>query len=135
MPILEDLMGLGMPGEQASVLSANTLSAAPTYAASSALTASGTSITDALTLTSFVNLVGTAALNSGVRLPITCPVGQCVYIANNGANAVRVYAQSSQTINTSIAGATGVSVATTQGVQCIRQSATNWIVLLHTKAT
>lgn len=128
-------MGLGMPGEQASVLSTNTLSAAPTYAASGALTASGTTITDALTLTSFVNLVGTAALNSGVRLPITCPVGQCVYIANNGANAVRVYAQSSQTINTSIAGATGVSVATTQGVQCIRQSATNWIVLLHTKAT
>jgi hypothetical protein len=135
MPILEDLMGLGMPGEHASVLSTNTLSSSPTYAASSALTASGTTITDALTLTSFVNLVGTAAASSGVRLPITCPVGQTVYIANNGANAVRVYAQSSQTINTSIAGTTGVSVATTQAVQCIRQSATNWILLLHTKAT
>ena len=135
MPILEDLIGLGLPPEQASVLSTNTLGAAPTYAASGALTASGTTIADALTLTSFINLVGTAAASSGVRLPITCPIGQVVYIANNGANAVRVYAQSSQTMNTSIAGATGVSVATTQAVQCIRQSATNWVVLLHTKAT
>jgi hypothetical protein len=135
MPIFDDLIGLGMPPEHANVLSVNTLSAAPTYASSSALTASGTTIADALTLTSFVNLVGTAAASSGVRLPITCPVGQAVYIANNGANAVRVYAQSSQTINTSIAGTTGVSVATTQAAQCIRQSATNWIVLLHTKAT
>lgn len=135
MPILEDLIGLGLPPEQASVLSTNTLGASPTYAASGALTATGTTIADALTLTNFINLVGTAAASSGVRLPITCPIGQVVYVSNNGANAVRVYAQSSQTINTTIAGATGVSVATTQAVQCIRQSATNWIVLLHTKAT
>jgi hypothetical protein len=135
MPLLEDLIGLGLPPEQSNVLANETLSSAPAFSSSGALTAAGTTITDALTLTSFVNLVGTAALNTGVRLPIVCPVGQTVYISNNGANAVRVYAQSSQTINTSIAGATGVSVATTQAVQCIRQSATNWIVLLHTKAT
>lgn len=135
MPLLEDLIGLGMPPEQSSALATETLSSAPTFSSSGSLTATGTTIADALTLTTFINLVGTAALNTGVRLPIVCPIGQVVYIANNGANAVRVYAQSSQTMNTSIAGATGVSVATTQGVQCIRQSATNWIVLLHTKAT
>jgi hypothetical protein len=135
MPILEDLIGLGLPPEQASVLSTNSLSASPTYASSGTLTASGSTIADALTLTSFVNLVGTAAASTGVRLPITCPIGQIVYVSNNGANAVRVYAQSSQTLNTSIAGTTGVSVATTQALQCIRQSATNWIALLHTKAT
>lgn len=134
MSQLTDLIGLGMPPEQANVLSFDTLSAAPALSSSGTLTAAGTTITDALALTSFVNLVGTAALNSGVKLPIDCPVGQCVYIANNGANAVRVYAQSSQTINTSIAGATGTSVATTQAVQCVRQSTTNWIVLVHTKA-
>jgi hypothetical protein len=135
MPILNDLIGLGMPPEQANVLSSESLTSAPALTSSGTLTASGTTIADALALSSFINLVGTAALNSGVKLPIDCPIGQCVYVANNGANAVRVYAQSSQTINTSIAGATGVSVATTQAVQCVRQSATNWIVLLHTKAT
>lgn len=135
MSLLTDLMGTGMPGELASVLSTETLSSAPTYSSSGTLTAAGTTVANALVLTSFVNLVGTAALNTGVALPVECPIGQAVYIANNGANALRVYAQSSQTINTSIAGATGVSVATTQAVQCVRQSATNWIVLLHTKAT
>lgn len=134
MSLLTDLMGTGMPGELASVISAETLSSAPSLSSSGTLTASGSTITDALALTSFINLVGTAAASTGVKLPIECPIGQCVCVANNGANAVRVYAQSSQTINTSIAGATGTSVATTQAVQCVRQSATNWIVLVHTKA-
>jgi phosphoribosylcarboxyaminoimidazole (NCAIR) mutase len=135
MSLLTDLMGLGMPGELAGTLSSQTISSATALSSSGTLTASGTTISDALALTSFVNLVGTAALNSGVKLPIDVPIGTCVYIANNGANAVRVYAQSSQTINTSIAGATGTSVATTQAVQCVRQSSTNWIALVHTKAT
>lgn len=135
MPLITDLMGVGMPAELASVLSTETLTSAPTYSSSGSLTAAGTTVANALVLTSFVNLVGTAAASTGVALPVECPIGQTVYIANNGANAVRVYAQSSQTINTTIAGATGVSVATTQAIQCVRQSATNWIALLHTKAT
>ena len=135
MPLVTDLMGLGMPPEQAAVLANETLSSAPALSSSGALTAAGSTIADALALTSFVNLVGTAAASTGVKLPVDCPIGQTVYVSNNGANAVRVYAQSSQTINTSNAGATGVSVATTQALQCVRQSATNWIALLHTKAT
>lgn len=135
MSILTDLIGLGLPPEQANVLSSETLSSAPALSSSGTLTAAGTTITDALTLTSFINLVGTAAASTGVKLPIECPIGQCVYIANNGANSIKVYAQSSQTINTSIAGATGTTVTNLQAVQCVRQSATNWIVLVHTKAT
>jgi hypothetical protein len=135
MPLLQDLMGTGMPGELASVISNETLSSAPTFSSSGSLTAAGTTVADALTLTSFVNLVGTAAASTGVRLPIECPIGQSVYIANNGANSIKVYAQSSQTLNTSIAGATGTTVTNLQALQCVRQSATNWIALLHTKAT
>jgi hypothetical protein len=135
MPLLENLMGTGMPGELASVISTETLSSAPTFSSSGSLTAAGTTVADALALTSFVNLVGTTAASTGVKLPIECPIGQSIYISNNGANGLKVYAQSSQTLNTTIAGATGVSVATTQALQCIRQSATNWIALLHTKAT
>lgn len=134
MPLLQDLMGTGMPGELASVLSTETLSSAQTSSSSGTLTASGSTITDALALTSFINLVGTAAASTGVKLPIECPIGQCVCVANNGANSIKVYAQSSQTINTSIAGATGTTVTNLQAVQCVRQSATNWIVLVHTKA-
>jgi hypothetical protein len=135
MSLLTDLIGLGLPPEQANVLNSGTLSSATAFSSSGSLTAAGSTITDALALTSFINLVGTAAASTGVKLPIDCPVGQCVYIANNGANSIKVYAQSSQTINTSIAGATGTTVTNLQAVQCIRQSATNWIVLLHTKAT
>jgi len=135
MSILTDLIGLGLPPEQANILSSETLSSAPALSSSGSLTASGTTIADALALTSFINLVGTAAASTGVKLPIECPIGQCVYIANNGANSIKVYAQSSQTINTSIAGATGTTVTNLQALQCVRQSATNWIVLVHTKAT
>lgn len=135
MPIITDLIGLGMPAELASVVSTETLSSAPTFSASGTLTASGSTIADALTLTSFVNLVGTVAASTGVRLPIECPIGQAVYISNNGANGLKVYAQSSQTLNTTIAGATGTTVANTEAIQCIRQSATNWIAIRVTKAT
>jgi hypothetical protein len=135
MPLLENLMGIGMPGELAAVVAAETLSSAPTLSSSGSLTAAGTTVTDALALTSLVNLVGTAAASTGVKLPIECPIGQAVYISNNGANGLKVYAQSSQTLNTTIAGATGTTVATTEAIQCIRQSATNWIAIRVTKAS
>jgi hypothetical protein len=135
MPLITELMGVGMPAELASVIATETLTSAPVLSSSGSLTAAGTNLATALVLTSFVNLVGTAAASTGVALPVECPIGQCVYIANNGANSIKVYAQSSQTINTSIAGATGTTVTNLQAVQCIRQSATNWMVLLHTKAT
>ena len=135
MALLNDLMGLGLPAELALVATTETLSSAPTLSSSVALTAAGTTITDALALTSFVNLVGTAAASTGVKLPIECPIGQVVYIANNGANSIKVYAQSSQTLNTTIVGATGTTVTALQALQCIRQSSTNWMALLHTKAT
>ena len=134
MALINDLMGLGLADQLASVVSTATLSSAPTLSSSGSLTAAGTTITDALALTSFVNLVGTAALSTGVKLPVDCPVGQVVYIANNGANSIKVYAQSSQTLNTSIVGATGTTVTALQAIQCIRQSSTNWIALVHTKA-
>jgi hypothetical protein len=135
MSLLTDLIGLGMPPEQANVLNSETLSSAPALSSSGSLTAAGSTITDALALTSFVNLVGTAAASTGVKLPIDCPIGQCVYISNNGANGLKVYAQSSQTLNTTIAGATGTTVAITEAIQCIRQSATNWIAIRVTRAT
>ena len=135
MSLLTDLIGLGLPPEQANVLNSQTLSSATALSSSGSLTAAGSTITDALALTSFVNLVGTAAASTGVKLPIDCPIGQCVYISNNGANGLKVYAQSSQTLNTTIAGATGTTVAITEAIQCIRQSATNWIAIRVTRAT
>lgn len=135
MSLLTDLIGLGLPPEQANVLSSETLSSAPALSSSGSLTASGSTITDALAITSFINLVGTAASGTGVKLPIDCPIGSQIWIANNGANSIKVYAQSSQTINTSIAGATGTTVTNLQAIQCVRQSTTNWLAFIHTKAT
>ena len=135
MSLLTDLIGLGLPPEQANVLNSQTLSSATALSSSGSLTATGSTITDALALTSFVNLVGTTAASTGVKLPIDCPIGQSVYISNNGANGLKVYAQSSQTLNTTIAGATGTTVANTEAIQCIRQSTTNWIAIRVTRAS
>ena len=135
MSLITELMGVGMPAELASVIATETLTSAPTLSSSGSLTAAGTNLATALVLTSFVNLVGTTAASTGVALPIECPIGQSVYISNNGANGLKVYAQSSQTLNTTIAGATGTTVAITEAIQCIRQSATNWIAIRVTRAS
>lgn len=132
MPILTDLIGLGMPPEQANVLSTFTTSSAPSLSSSGTLTATGTTITDALALTSFVNLVGTTAASTGVKLP-DVPVGGIVVVQNNGANALNVFPHSSTgTLNGGSAGA-AVTCAAAAGNICIRRSSTDWLVYVVAK--
>jgi len=54
------------------------------------LTAAGTTQTDALQLDSDINVVGTAAASTGVKLPPMDVADACV-VHNLGANAVLVY--------------------------------------------
>lgn len=134
MPLLSDLIGLGMPPEQANILAFETVSSSPALSSSGAITAAGTTVADATALTNFVNLITTAALNTGVKLP-DVPVGQSVVVFNNGANSLKVYpASATGTINSGTAGA-GVTATTAQGIQAVRQSTTNWVAFVHTKAT
>lgn len=126
MGFLENLMGTGMPGELAGIVSARTVDNSPTRTSSGSLTATGTTIADALALVNLVNLVGTAAAGTGVRLP-DAPIGQLVVVQNNGANALNVFPPSaSGTINGGTAGA-AVTTAAAAGFLGIRRSATDWI--------
>jgi len=79
-----------------------------------ALTAAGTTRTDALVLTKEVNNVTTAASGTGVVLPAGV-AGMKIKIYNNGANLIKVYANGSDTID-GTAGSTGVSL--TNALRC-----------------
>lgn len=90
----------------------------------SSLTAAGTTRATALALTKEVNVVGTAALNSGVVLPSasTVGVGGRVLVFNNGANPIKIYAAGSDTID-GIAGATGVTLTNAKRCEYIVDAA------------
>lgn len=94
--------------------------------ASTALTAAGTTISDALALTATFNHITTAAASTGVKL-WDSPLSAQLVIVNSGANAIVVYPHSgSGTINGGAGGA-GVSLATNSFTICVRVSSTNWI--------
>lgn len=132
MPLLQDLMGLGLPAEVSSVLSSQSVSSAPTRSTSGTLTATGSTIADALALTNFVNLVGTVAVSTGVKLP-DAPIGSIVFVQNNGANALNLYpVDTSGTINNGTAGA-AVTIAAAAANVAVRQSSTNWLVFVLAK--
>lgn len=80
MSASNELMGLGMPAALASQLGAN---------AQTAVTAAGSTQTDATALTGEFVEVATAGASTGVKLPAS---GASFYIVyNGGANAVKVY--------------------------------------------
>lgn len=92
MPFIDNLIGVGLEPEVAAVLNKLDVDSAPTYNFSTtSLTATGTTITDALQLTGFYSNVGTVALNTGVKLPQQWPIGVSGYVYNGGANVLRLY--------------------------------------------
>ena len=139
MTIINDLMSQGVPalpaktvGQAIIDLQGQTTSTAPTRSVGTGLTAAGTTISDALALTSLVNVVTTAAASTGVKLP-DAPIGQMVTVQNNGANAINVFPHSaSGTINAGSAGA-AVTTASAAGAICIRNSSTDWTVWVTAK--
>lgn len=98
--------------------------------AATGLTAAGSSIADALALTSVYNEVTTTAASTGVKL-WDAPVGTLIYIRNGGANALNVYPHgASGILNGGSAGA-AVSIAATAFAIAARVSsgaAGRWIV-------
>lgn len=84
---------------------------------SNALTAVGTNRATALALVSSVNVIASAAASTGVVLPAaaTVGIGGKVVIFHNGANAIKVYAAGSDTID-GVAAATGVTL--TNALRC-----------------
>lgn len=79
---------------------------------SNALTAVGTNRGNSLALTADVNNVTSAAAGTGVTLPAGV-IGATVIVFSNGANAIQVYGNGSDTIDT-VAGSTGVPLTNTK---------------------
>lgn len=93
------------------------------------LTATGTTITDALQLTAPVNNVTTAAASTGVKLPQSLDVGSVVAVKNLGANAVLVYpALGTQAIN-ALANGAGFSIASGGSAEFYVVSATKLVTI------
>jgi len=90
-----------------------------------ALTAAGTNRATALVLAKDTNNVTTAAAGTGVVLPAGL-VGMKLTIFNAGANALQVYANGSDTIDT-VAGATGVVLTNAKRCDYYCVAANTWI--------
>lgn len=63
------------------------------------LTAAGSAHTDALALAADINVVGTTAASTGVKLMTKLSLGDEVVVVNLGANALAVYPPTGGTIN------------------------------------
>lgn len=92
---------------------------------SSALTATGSSQSDALLLPSTVNEVTTTASNTGVILPANCSTGDSFLVYNIGAQTLSVYPPTGESIN-AIAANSAYSQATAKIGYYTKVSATRW---------
>lgn len=134
MALLTDLIGLGMPPEQAAKIAAPTIDALPQEPVSAAVTAAGSAIGDATLLTGLVNNVSTAAASTGVKLNANTPLGMTVIVRNGGANDLKLYPSSaSDAINGGTAGAAiTLTTLNKQVAACSRVSSTLWICTVAT---
>lgn len=134
MPLLTDLIGLGMPPEQAAKIATPTIDALPQEPVSAAVTAAGTTISDATLLTGLVNNVSTAAASTGVKLNANTPLGMTVIVRNGGANDLKLYPSSStDQINGTTAGAAiTLTTLNKQIASCSRVSSTLWVCTVAT---
>jgi hypothetical protein len=128
MSFTSELMATGVPDTTAGVLDQQKVDRSPARSVTTGITAAGTTIADATALTSFLNVVGTTAASTGVKLPSTFPIGQVGIVQNDGANALNLFPHSSSgTINGGSAGA-AVTIASAAANIFFKTSATNWQV-------
>jgi len=91
-----ELMGVGMPASLANKIGQD--------GPATGLTATGSNQAGALALTSTMSIFSTVAASTGCVLPNAEGKGEFIVI-NNGANALSVYPNGTQTINGGSAGA------------------------------
>lgn len=134
MALLTDLIGLGLPPEISAKLGTPSIDALPAEPVSAAVTAAGTTISDATLLTGQVNNVSTAAASTGVKLNPNTPLGITVVVRNGGANDLKLYpATASEAIN---GGSVGAAITLTtlnkQIAACSKVSSTLWLCTVST---
>lgn len=89
------------------------------------LTAAGTNRATGLQLAKEINYIGTAASGTGVVLP-SGVVGMRIAVFNGGANAIKVYALASETID-GTAGSTGVTLTNALRCEYFFTAANTWV--------
>src|SRR3990167_7135850 len=94
-----------------------------------ALTAAGTTQSDALQLAAVVNQVTTAASGTGVKLYATPVAGDVQVVYNGGANVLKVYPQTSGTIN-QLAADTHISLPTNTACMFFAATTAAWLAIL-----
>ena len=99
--------------------------AQPVLSTETAIVAAGTTIADATTLNAAVNVIGTAAASTGVKLRADAPVGSVVTVYNDGASAIKVYALGDVNID-AVAGTVGVTLTNGNRAQFTRVAGGGW---------
>lgn len=133
MAFSDDLIQTGVHPEVAQVLGASTVRRSPTRDVATALTATGSALSDAYQITTLNSTFGTVASSTGAKLPSYWPIGQLGFVQNDGANPLTIYPPtSSGTINGGSAGA-GVTVAAAAGSLIVRRSTTDFSVYVLAK--
>ena len=118
MAIANDLMGVGMPAAQASLVGVNP----------AAVTAAGTAQTTATVLKAnqtFVTLT-TASSQDSVRLPTDAPLGTMYILMNNSSTTANVFPPSGAKINNAADDA-AVTITVNLGRIFVRRSLTRWV--------
>ena len=90
----------------------------------SAVTATGSSATDALSVSAVVVRSATTASGTGVKLP-TVEVGAMMVVRNDGAESLTVYPQTGTTVN----GSASDTIAAGKANLYFGTSATTWVSL------
>lgn len=98
-------------------------------AIATALTAAGTTITDALDLSADTNVIGTCASGAGVQLP-SCEIGDSCEVYNGGANACTVYPDTASTQINGLSAGSGFLLATNTSCYCRKITSTRWTAYL-----
>lgn len=134
MPLLTDLIGLGLPPEQAAKIATPTIDALPQEPVAATVSAAGTALADSTLLTGMINNVTTVGASSGVRLNSNTPLGITVVVRNAGASDLKLYPTSAtDQINGTTAGAAiTLTTLNKQIATCSRVSSTLWICSVAT---
>ena len=94
-----------------------------------ALTAAGTVITDALDLTADTNVIGTCASGAGVQV-FAAELGDSQEIYNGGANACKVYPDSTSAEFNDLGNGNAFLLATNTMCYVRKITSTRWIAVL-----
>lgn len=115
--------------EQLFSTSAVTLLGEVRYTAGATISAAGTDQSGATQLTATINRVTTVAASSGVKLYASPAAGSWQVVYNGGANTLRVYPQTSGTLN-QLSANTAMLLATNTAAIYFAASTTAWIAFL-----